>query len=60
MSRMTRAMQPATEQTVPGDFNDARFTHFGVASGFVTRDGRFFVSTEGAHGKPADVSGGCR
>ena len=48
------AMQPATRETVLGDFADATFTHRGVTSRFFTRDGRFFVNTEGADGQFAD------
>ena len=48
------AMQPATAETVRGDFGDAAFSHFGVTSRFFTRDGRFFVNTEGRDGQPAD------
>ena len=48
------AMQEATAETVSGDFNDAAFTHFGVTSRFFTRDGRFFVNTEGPDGELAD------
>ena len=48
------AMQPAAPDTVLGDFDGASFTHQGVTSRFFTRDGRFFVNTEGADGRPAD------
>lgn len=48
------AMQPATVETVLGDFGDAVFSRFGVTSRFFTRDGRFFVNTEGADGRLAD------
>ena len=48
------AMQPATPETVLGDFDGARFTHGGVTSRFFTRDGRFFVNTVGADGRLAD------
>ncbi len=41
------AMQVATEQTVLGNFND-------VTTRFFKRDGKFYVNTEGADGKPAD------
>ncbi len=53
-SHHDRAMQEATQETVLGDFDDATFTHFGVTSRFFTRDGRFFVNTEGPDGRPAD------
>ena len=48
------AMQEATAETVLGDFDGATFTHFGVTSRFFTRDGRFFVNTEGPDGQLAD------
>lgn len=44
------AMDPASDQTVLGDFEDATLTHFGVPSRFHRRDGKFLVSTEGASG----------
>jgi predicted CXXCH cytochrome family protein len=53
-SQHARAMQHATAQTVRGDFNDARFVYQGVTSTFFTRDGRFFVRTDGPDGKLAD------
>ncbi len=46
-----QAMQPATEETVLGDFNDARFTHFDVTSKFSMRDGKFTVETDNAKGE---------
>ena len=48
------AMQPATPETVLGDFGDATFSRFGVTSRFFAREGRFFVNTEGADGALAD------
>ena len=48
------AMQEATVETVLGDFDEVAFTHFGVTSRFFTRDGRFFVNTEGPDGELAD------
>jgi predicted CXXCH cytochrome family protein len=48
------AMQEASAETVLGDFDGATFTHFGVTSRFFTRDGRFFVNTEGPDGRLAD------
>lgn len=47
-----RAMDVASDKTVLGDFNNSTFTHLGVTSRFVRRDGRFFVETEGPDGKP--------
>ena len=48
------AMQEATEKTVLGNFEDARFRHFGVESRFFRRDGKFVVRTDGPDGKLAD------
>ena len=53
-SQHDRAMQPATGETVLGDFNDATFTYGGVTSTFFARDGKFFVNTDGADGQLAD------
>lgn len=47
-------MQDASEQTVLGNFADARFSYAGVTSRFFRRDGKFFVSTDGPDGKLAD------
>src|SRR5258707_7015505 len=43
-------MKEATEQTVLDDFNNATLTHFGVASSFYRKDGRFLVRTDGPDG----------
>ena len=48
------AMQEATEDTVLGDFGDARLTHFGVTSSFYRKDGKFMVRTEGVDGELQD------
>ncbi len=48
------AMQPATETTVEGDFDDTSFTHRGVTSRFFRRKERFVVHTQGADGVMAD------
>ena len=47
-------MQEAGESTVLGDFNNAKFRHYGVESTFFRRDGKFMVRTDGADGKLAD------
>ena len=47
-------MQPATDETVLGNFDETSFTYFGTESRFFRRDGRFFVHTDGPDGKPAD------
>lgn len=48
------AMQVAAEDSVLGDFADARFRQHGVESRFFRRDGRFMVRTDGPDGKLAD------
>ena len=42
------AMQHATADSVLGDFADAKFIYAGITSTFYTREGRFFVRTDGA------------
>jgi Tfp pilus assembly protein PilF len=49
-----RAMAPATEQTVLGNFADAPFTHGGVQTRLFRRDGKFFVRTDGPEGTPGE------
>jgi predicted CXXCH cytochrome family protein len=49
-----RAMQPATDQTVLGSFDEARTAQHGVTSTFLRRDGKFLVRTDGPDGKPGD------
>lgn len=53
-SQHDRAMQPATEKSVLGDFANAKFTFAGTTSTFFRGDGKFFVNTDGPDGKPAD------
>jgi len=53
-SHHQRAMQPATDESVLGDFRDAAFTQAGAVSRFFKRGDKYFVHTEGADGKPAD------
>jgi predicted CXXCH cytochrome family protein len=48
------AMQEASETTVLGDFDDARFESEGVATRFFRRDGGFWVETEGPDGASAE------
>jgi tetratricopeptide (TPR) repeat protein len=48
------AMQIPDDTTVVGDFSGATFEHFGVVSTFTRRDGKYFVTTDGPDGKPAD------
>jgi tetratricopeptide (TPR) repeat protein len=45
------AMQEASEATVLGDFDDARFESAGVETRFFRRDGGFWVETEGPDGR---------
>ncbi len=45
------AMDPATPETVLGDFNDRRFAHFGVTSNFFRRGDEFFVTTDNRKGE---------
>jgi Flp pilus assembly protein TadD len=47
-------MQPAGPATVLGDFRDVRFTHRGVTSTFMQREGKVLVRTEGPEGTPAE------
>jgi predicted CXXCH cytochrome family protein len=44
------AMQEASQATVLGNFNHARFTYGGVTSTFFTRDEKFYVNTDGPDG----------
>jgi len=53
-SQHAHAMQVATATTVLGDFRNAKLAYAGTTSTFFTRDGRYFVRTDGADGKPAD------
>jgi tetratricopeptide (TPR) repeat protein len=46
-----RAMDYATDQTVLGDFNDAKFDYQGVTTRFFRRDGKYMVNTEGPDGQ---------
>ncbi len=53
-SHHQRAMEPANARTVLGDFANAKLTHLGATTSFTQRDGRYFVTTEGPDGKPAE------
>ena len=48
------AMQPASRDTVLGDFDDVSIRHRGVTSTFSQRDGSFFVRTDGPDGLLTD------
>ncbi|MCQ3830911.1 tetratricopeptide repeat protein [Microbulbifer elongatus] len=45
------AMKLPSEETVVGDFDNARFDYFGTESNFYQRDGQYFVRTDGPDGK---------
>jgi tetratricopeptide (TPR) repeat protein len=45
------AMQPATPETVLGDFQDREFTHFDVTSKLFRRGDEFFITTDNREGK---------
>jgi len=47
-------MDPANEDTVLGDFNNAEFEYFGFLSRFYRKKDKFFVYTRGPDGKPGD------
>jgi len=49
------AMQPATPDTVLGNFAEQEISQNGRTTRFLTRDGRFFVETDGAGGAPVTV-----
>jgi hypothetical protein len=49
------AMQHATDQSVVGNFNDARFDYYGVHSRFFRKDEKFLVETDGPDGKLATL-----
>ena len=53
-SHHAKAMAPATDENVRGDFTYQAFRHQGVTTRFSKRGGRYFVNTEGPDGRPAD------
>ena len=53
-SRHRRAMQVADAKSVLGDFRNAKFSYAGTTSVFSTRDGKYFVRTDGPDGKLGD------
>ncbi|MBL8541874.1 MAG: HEAT repeat domain-containing protein, partial [Betaproteobacteria bacterium] len=53
-SQHAHAMQVADAKSVLGDFRNAKFTYAATTSTFSTRDGRYFVRTDGPDGKLAD------
>jgi len=48
------AMQPATEATVLGDFDDVEFPHHGETTSFFREGGGFRVRAKGPTGEPED------
>ncbi len=48
------AMQPATEKSVLGNFDDASFTRWGVTTRFFRRGDAFMVRTQGGDGELTD------
>ena len=48
------AMQPATEETVLGDFADASFVHGSETTLFFRRDGEYFINAPGPDGTTRD------
>ena len=48
------AMQHASDASVLGNFDNARFSYAGLTSTFFRRDGKFYVNTDGADGKLRD------
>lgn len=53
-SHHDRAMQPANDKTVLGDFDNASFKYFGTVSSFYKKNGLFFVKTDGPDGRLTD------
>lgn len=48
------SMDTAVAETVLGDFNNAEFTRDGFTSKFYTRDGKYYVYTQGPGGVPGE------
>ncbi len=53
-SNHQRAMEPAGKDTVLGDFSGVTLSHRGATTRFSQRDGRYFITTEGPDGAPAE------
>ena len=49
-----RAMEPANDSTVLGDFNNTAFTANGVTNKFFKKNGKFIINTQGDDGKNHD------
>ena len=54
LSQHHDAMADASDQSVLGNFNGAKFTYAGITSTFSKRDGKFLVNTDGRDGKLHD------
>jgi predicted CXXCH cytochrome family protein len=52
ISHHAAAMQTANPKSVLGNFNDARFEHYGQITEFTQRQGRYYVRTENKQGEP--------
>ncbi len=50
-SHHDHAMAVANEETVLGNFNNARFSSHGITSEFYRKEGRFYVRTQGPEGR---------
>ncbi len=53
-SHHDQAMQHATDETVLGNFNQARFEYNGITSTFFKKGKEFWVNTDGSDGKLTD------
>src|SRR6187399_412809 len=49
-----KAMQPANDTTVLGDFNNSSYTADGVINKFFKKDGQFYINTQGEDGQNHD------
>jgi len=49
-----QAMQPASDSSVLGDFNNTNFTADGVTNTFFKKDGKFYINTQGEDGQNHD------
>lgn len=49
-----KAMQPANDSTVEGDFNNVTYTADGVTSRFFKKDDKYFINTQGDDNKYHD------
>jgi hypothetical protein len=45
-----KAMMPANDSSVSGDFNNKTLVAEGVSSRFYKKDGKYFINTEGEDG----------